>query len=50
MNKGSKTELGPPEDAVEGRKAMVMGVAGNEYVLSRKEGGFPGLVLKALAS
>lgn len=50
VNKGSNTKLGPTEDAVGGRKAMVMGVAANEYVLPRKEGGFPGLVLKALAS
>lgn len=50
VNKGSNTELSPAEDAVGGRKAMVMGVAGHECVLPRKEGGFPGLGLKALAS
>jgi len=31
-------------------KAGVMGVAGKEYLLPRKKGGFPGLFLIALAS
>lgn len=31
-------------------KEGVMGVAGNEYLLPRKKGGFPGLFLIALSS
>lgn len=38
--------MGEAEKTKEG----VMGVAGNEYLLPRKKGGFPGLSLIALAS
>lgn len=52
-NKGSHAQAVPSEDAVgeaEKTKDGVMGVAGKEYLLPRRKGGFPGLCLIALAS
>lgn len=49
----SSAQAGPSEDAVgeaEKTKDGAMGVTGEEYFLSRKKGGFPGLCLIALAS